>query len=49
MEKKKNPTDTNTQKLKTPGELLNAYQKEQIEYIQGEMNKIRYSVEDRKS
>ncbi len=47
---KKDPTDANAQKLKkTQRELINAYQKEQIEYIQGQINKIRNSVEDRQS
>ena len=44
---KRNPTNANAQKLKTQRELINAYQKEQIEYIQGQINKIRNSVEDR--
>ena len=30
-------------------DLTNAYQKEQIEYIQGQINKIRNSVEDKQS
>ena len=44
---KKYPTYANTQKFKkAQRELLNAYQKEQIEYIQGQVNKIRNFVED---
>ena len=35
--------------MKTPTELLKTCQKEQIEYIQGQINKIRNSVEDRQS
>ena len=47
---KRNPTNANTQKLKkAQREIINAYQKEQIEYIQGQINKIRNAVEDRKS
>ena len=45
---KRNPTHTNAQKLKkAQSELTNAYMKEQIEYIQDQVNKIRHSVEDR--
>ena len=41
---------TNVQKVKkTQRELINAYQKEQIECIQGQINKIRNSAEDRQS
>ena len=47
---KRNPTIANAQKLKkAQRELINAYQKEQIEYIQGQIFKIRHSVEDRQS
>ena len=43
-----NPTNANAQKLKkTQNELIYACQKEQIQYIQGQINKIRNSVEDR--
>ena len=34
---------------KAQSELTNEYQKEQIEYMQGQINKIRNSVEDRQS
>ena len=38
------PTNGNAQKLKkAQNELINTYQKEQIEYIQGQINKIRNS------
>ena len=44
----RNPTNINTQKLKkTQNELTNVYQKEQTEYIQNQITKIRDSVEDR--
>ena len=44
---KSNPTNANVQKLKKPQrELTNTEQKE---YIQGQINKIRNSVEDRQS
>ena len=47
---KRNPTNVNAQKLKKgQKELINAYQKEQIEYIQEQINKIRNSVEDKQS
>ena len=35
--------------LRKHSELINTYQKEQIEYIQSQINKIRNSVEDRQS
>ena len=41
---KKNPTHVNTQ-----SELTNAYLKEQTDYIQDQINKIRDSVEERQS
>ena len=45
-----NPTNANTQKLKkTKNELVNTYQKEQIDNIQGQINKIKNFVEDRQS
>ena len=45
---KRNPTDANGQKLKkAQNELIDAYQKEQLEYIQGQINKIRNFGEDR--
>ena len=37
------------QKLITQRELINTYQKEQLEYIQGQIDKIRNLVEDRQS
>ena len=47
---KRNPTNANARKLKkAQNELINAYQKEQMEYIPGQINKIRKSVEDRQS
>ena len=46
---KRNLTNAKAQKLKAQSELINTYQKEQIEYIQGQINKIRNSVEDRQS
>ena len=47
---KRNLTNANTQKLKkTQRELINAYQKEQLEYIHGQINKIRNLVKDRLS
>ena len=47
---KRNPTNANAQKLKkAQRELINAYQKEQIKYVQGQINKIRNSEEDRQS
>ena len=42
---KKNPTNTNDQKHKmAQNKVINACQKEQIEYIQGQIDKIRNSV-----
>ena len=32
--------------MKAQSEQINTYQKEQIEYIQGQINKIRNSVDD---
>ena len=47
---KRNPTNANAQKLKkAKRELINALQKEQIGYIQRQINKIRNSAEDRQS
>ena len=47
---RENPTNTNVLKLKkVQNELANIYQKEQIENIQNQINKIRDSVEDRQS
>ena len=47
LSNKRNPTNTNAQKhKKVQSELINAYQKEQIEYIR-QINKIRNSVENR--
>ena len=50
LSNKRNPTNANTQKLKKADrELTDAYQIEEIEFIQGQINKIRNSVEDRQS
>ena len=47
---RKNPTSTNDLKLKkTQNELASIYLKEQTEYIQNQIDKIRDSVEDRQS
>ena len=47
---RRNPTNINSQKLKkAQNELTNIYLKEQTEYIQNQINKIRDSVEDRQS
>ena len=47
---KRNPTNANTLKFKkAQRELSNIYQKEQLEYIQGQINKMINSVEDRQS
>ena len=47
---KKNPTNINALKLKkAQNELANIYLKEQTEYIQNQINKIRDSVEDGQS
>ena len=47
---KKNPTNTNARKLKTAQyQLAGIYIKEQTEYIQNQIDKIRDSVEDRQS
>ena len=47
---RKNPTNTNALKLKTAQyQLAGIYIKEQIEYIQNQIDKIRDSVEDRQS
>ena len=44
----KNPTNTNTLKLKkAQNELANIYLKEQTEYIQNQIDKIRDLVEDK--
>ena len=48
--KRKNPTNTNALKLKkAQNELANMFLKEQTEYIQNQIDKIRDSVEDRQS
>ena len=45
---RRNPTNINVQKLmKAQNELTNVYLKEQTEYIQNQINKIRNSIEDR--
>ena len=47
---RKNPTNTNALKLKTAKyQLAGGYRKEQTEYIQNQIDKIRNSVEDRQS
>ena len=47
---RKNPTNTNALKLKkAQNELASIYLKEQTEYIQNQIDKIRDSVEDRQS
>ena len=47
---RKNPTNTNALKLKTAQyQLAGVYIKEQTEYIQNQIDKIRDSVEDRQS
>ena len=47
---RKNPTNTNARKLKTAKyQLAGIYIKEQTEYIQNQIDKIRDSVEDRQS
>ena len=47
---RKNPTNTNVLKLKTAQyQLAGIYIKEQTEYIQNQIDKIRDSVEDRQS
>ena len=47
---KRNPTNANAQELKkAQNGLMNAYHKEQIEYMQGQINKIKNSVEDKQS
>ena len=47
---RKNPTNINALKLKkAQNELANIYLKEQTEYIQNQINKIRDLVEDRQS
>ena len=47
---RKNPTNTNALKLKkAQNELTNIYLKEQTEYIQNQIDKMRDSVEDRQS
>ena len=47
---RKNPTNTNALKLKkAQNELASIYQKEQTEYVQNQIDKIRESVEDRQS
>ena len=48
LSNKRNPNNANAQNFKkSQRELTNAYQKEQIEYIHGQINKIWNSVEDR--
>ena len=46
---RKNPTNTNALKLKAQYQLAGIYLKEQTEYIQNQIDKIRDSVEDRQS
>ena len=48
LRNRKNPTNINTRKRKkAQNELTNVYLKEQTEYIQNQINKIRDSVENR--
>ena len=50
LRNRRNPTNINAQKLKkSQNELTNVYLKEQTEYIQNQINKIRNSVEERQS
>ena len=50
LRNRRNPTNINTQKLKkAQNELTNVYLKEQLEYIQNQINKIQDSVKDRQS
>ena len=47
---RRNPTNINAQKLnKAQNELANIYLKEQTEYFQNQINKIKDSVKDRQS
>ena len=47
---RKNPTNTNAQKLKTAQyQLAGIYKKEQTKYLKNQIDKIRDSVEDRQS
>ena len=46
---KRNPTNINAQKLKAQNELTNVFLKEQTEYIQNQINKIRVLADDRQS
>ena len=46
---RRNPTNINAKKLKNQNKLTNIYLKEQTEYIQNQINKIRDSIEDRQS
>ena len=47
---RRDPTNIKTEKLKkAQNELTNVYLKEQTEYVQNQINKIRNSVEDRQS
>ena len=46
---RRNPTNINAQKLKAQNEITNVYLKEQTEYLQNQITKIRDSVEDRQS
>ena len=47
---KRNPTNTNVQKVKkAQSEVNNAYLKKKKKSIQDQINKISYSVEDRQS
>ena len=50
LRNRRNLTNNNTQKVKkVQNDLANIYLKEQTEYIQSQINKIRVSVEDRQS
>ena len=46
---KRNSSNANTKILKAQRELINVHQKEQIQFIQGQINKVRNLVENRQS
>ena len=47
---KRNPKNAMMQKMKKAQKnVINTYQKEQLEYTQGQINEIRNSLEDRQS
>ena len=50
LRNRRHPTNINTQKLKkAQNELTNVYLKEQIEYIQNQIKKIKDSAENKQS